>query len=70
MCRRLKTSELIRGNSNAWTEVDAEVSLAQFPIFMAAACFDSTSTRHARVRTRSTRSKNRVLHKALGSSHA
>jgi hypothetical protein len=50
MCRRLKTSELIRSNSNAWTEVDAEASLARFPIVTAAACSDSASTRHARVR--------------------
>jgi hypothetical protein len=52
MCRRLKTSELIRGNSNAWTEVDAEPSLARFPIFAAAACSDSVSTRHTRVLAR------------------
>ena len=50
MCRRLKTSELIRSNSNAWTEVDAEASLARFPIFAAAACSDSASTRRARIR--------------------
>jgi hypothetical protein len=49
MCRRLKTSELTRGNSNAGTEVDAESSLARFPIFAAAACSDSASTRYTRV---------------------
>jgi hypothetical protein len=41
MCRRLKTSELIRGKPNARTGVGAEASLAQFPIFTAAACSDS-----------------------------
>ena len=51
MCRRLKLSELTRSDSNAWTEVDAEASLARFPMFPAAACGDSTSTRHTRVRS-------------------
>src|SRR5438132_10636767 len=42
MCRRLKLSELTRSDSNAWTEVDAEASLARFRMFPAAACGDST----------------------------
>jgi hypothetical protein len=50
MCRRLKTFELTRGNSDAWREVDAEASLKRFPVFVVAACSDSASTRHGRVR--------------------
>jgi hypothetical protein len=50
MRRRLKASELTRRNSNAWTEVDAESSLARFPNFAAATCCDAPVDRYARIR--------------------
>jgi hypothetical protein len=46
---RLKTSELTRRNSNALKEVDAEDSLARFPIRRRGVCASAVG-RHARIR--------------------